>query len=84
MLLLTALLICGISGFLYISSHPRAMKGANTDNTVSPGALQFKVTKEDLVNSVEVKGKSSYEKETRVYAPLAAKLKRGRSRTVLK
>lgn len=74
-LLITAVLICGISGFLYISSHPSAMKRANTETSNAPAALQFKVTKEDLVNSVEVKGKSSYEKETRVYAPFGGEIK---------
>ncbi|MBP1963481.1 efflux RND transporter periplasmic adaptor subunit [Paenibacillus aceris] len=74
-LLLTAIIVCGISSFLYISSHPQAMKGTKTDTASAPSALQFKVTKEDLVNSVEVKGKSSYEKETRVYAPFGGEIK---------
>lgn len=75
MLILTAVIVCGISSFLYISSHPNQMNTKNADAGSAFNALQFKVTKEDLVNNIEVKGKSSYEKETRVYAPFSGEIK---------
>ncbi|KRE48243.1 efflux RND transporter periplasmic adaptor subunit [Paenibacillus sp. Soil724D2] len=75
MLILTAVIVCGISSILYISSHPNQMNPKNADAGAAFNALQFKVTKEDLVNSIEVKGKSSYEKETRVYAPFTGEIK---------
>ncbi|OPH57264.1 efflux transporter periplasmic adaptor subunit [Paenibacillus ferrarius] len=73
-LILTAVIICGISSFLYVSSHPKS-KNANQADSASAKALQFKITKEDLVNSIEVKGKSSYAKETRIYAPFNGEIK---------
>ena len=51
MLVLTAVIVCGISSFLYISSHPNQMNTKNADAGAAFNALQFKVTKEDLVNS---------------------------------
>ncbi|MDD9265706.1 efflux RND transporter periplasmic adaptor subunit [Paenibacillus sp. GCM10023248] len=74
-LLATGIAVCGISTFLYIASHPKAPNRADADAAAAMNALQFKVTKEDLTNNVEVKGKSSYEKETRVYAPFGGEIK---------
>lgn len=73
-LLLSGIVVCGISSFLYIASHPKPANQTNVD-TAAMNALQFKVVKEDLTNNVEVKGKSSYEKETRVYAPFGGEIK---------
>ncbi|GGI45480.1 hemolysin D [Paenibacillus marchantiophytorum] len=74
-LLLSAIIVCGISSFLYVSSHPKQKSAKDMDAASIMNVLQFKVTKEDLINSIEVKGKSSYEKETRVYAPFTGEVK---------
>lgn len=75
MFILTAVIVCGISSFLYISSHPGPKNNNGSGAASAMIVLQFKVIKEDLVNSIEVKGKSSYEKETRVYAPFTGEIK---------
>ncbi|MBD0381143.1 efflux RND transporter periplasmic adaptor subunit [Paenibacillus sedimenti] len=72
-LIVTAVVVCGISSFLYISSHPKQPRSQATN--AATNALQFKVTQEDLVSSIEVKGKSSYQKETRIYAPFTGEIK---------
>lgn len=60
-----------VSGFLYMSSHP----GKQPSTNAGPSSiLKFKATKEDLSSSVEVKGKSSYVKESIIYAPFSAKV----------
>ncbi|TXK86062.1 efflux RND transporter periplasmic adaptor subunit [Paenibacillus sp. N3.4] len=69
-----AVAVCGISTLLYISSHPKPAHNPN-DSAAALKVLQFKVTKEDLVNNIEVKGKSSYQKETRIYAPFSGEIK---------
>lgn len=38
-------------------------------------AITFSVTRETLVNSIEVKGKSGYEQETFVHAPFGAEVR---------
>lgn len=64
-----AVVLFAISSLLYAQSHP----GAPKTNTAGTGnALTFKAVREDLANTVEVKGKSSYVKETIVYAPFTA------------
>ncbi|MEW9698494.1 efflux RND transporter periplasmic adaptor subunit [Paenibacillus sp. SI8] len=68
-LITAAVVVCGLSSVLYIYSHPKQARNPNANGAAASSALQFKATKEDLVNSVEVKGKSSYQKETRIYAP---------------
>lgn len=65
-------LFIAVSGFLYIQSHPR--KPAANMGSIPSNTLKFKAVKEDLSSSVEVKGKSSYVKETIVYAPFSAKV----------
>ncbi|RKN84974.1 efflux RND transporter periplasmic adaptor subunit [Paenibacillus ginsengarvi] len=64
-----AVLLFAISSLLYVQSHPGAPK---TPAAPAGSALSFKVAKENLANTVEVKGKSSYVKETIVYAPFSA------------
>ncbi|GAA4862688.1 efflux RND transporter periplasmic adaptor subunit [Paenibacillus vulneris] len=69
---IAGILVIGISGTLYIQSHKAPPQPA-AGTAVS--ALSFKVTREDLTNSVEVKGKTSYQKETYVNAPFSADVK---------
>ncbi|MFC5451739.1 efflux RND transporter periplasmic adaptor subunit [Paenibacillus aestuarii] len=71
----TAVVICGISTLLYITSHPRQPRSGEAAGTAAGSLLQFKVTQEDVVNTIEVKGKSSYQKETRIYAPFTGEIK---------
>ncbi|UJF31619.1 efflux RND transporter periplasmic adaptor subunit [Paenibacillus hexagrammi] len=73
--LISAVVLCGISSALYIFSHPKGIHEQSPDQAGNPSQLEFKVTKEDLVSSVEVNGKSSYEKETRIYAPFTGEIK---------
>ncbi|NHN31275.1 efflux RND transporter periplasmic adaptor subunit [Paenibacillus agricola] len=67
---ITLLLVIGITGTLYLLSHPPKQDQQNGARGLS--AITFKVTREDLVNTVEVKGKSSYQKETYINAPFSA------------
>jgi RND family efflux transporter MFP subunit len=70
-----ALIIGGLSLFLYIKSHPSA--GQKPNMALNAGSvLRFKVTRENLSNTVEIKGKSSYQKETYINAPFSADVKR--------
>ncbi|MBP1989274.1 efflux RND transporter periplasmic adaptor subunit [Paenibacillus eucommiae] len=71
-LILAAVIVIGISSTLYIMSHN--VSSGNNQANLEPAMtmLEFKVTKEDLVSTLEVKGKSSYQKETRIYAPFNA------------
>lgn len=65
------IIISGISFGLYKLANPSKPEQP-MDNA---SAITFPVTKETLVNRIEVKGKSSYEKETIVYAPFGAEVK---------
>lgn len=65
------ILLFAISSLLYVQSHPGAPKPQASPNGSS---LTFKTEKQDLSNTVEVKGKSSYVKETIVYAPFSAEI----------
>lgn len=65
-------LFLAISAFLYMQSHPKTP--TQTMGAVPGNTIQFQVTQEDMSNRVEVKGKSSYVKETIVYAPFSAKV----------
>ncbi|MFS0837586.1 efflux RND transporter periplasmic adaptor subunit [Paenibacillus sp. 1P03SA] len=64
-----AVVVIGISVFLYIKSHPQT--GPDPADMAMNNPLSFKVTREELIGSIEVKGKSSYEKETWVHAPFS-------------
>lgn len=67
--ILIAAVLFAVSSLLYVQSHPGApspAQGASLTN-----ALKFKAAKEDLSNTVEVRGKSSYLNETLVYAPFS-------------
>lgn len=65
------LVLAGISYGLYSFGNPPTQ-----ENTMgSDDAITFPVTKETLVNSIEVKGKSSYEQETFVNAPFSAEVR---------
>ncbi|UHA72644.1 efflux RND transporter periplasmic adaptor subunit [Paenibacillus sp. 481] len=65
------LVVVGFSYGLYNFSNP-AQTGVVTDDT---GTMKFQVTKEALVQTIEVKGKSSYENETFIYSPFGAEVK---------
>lgn len=65
------ILLFAISSLLYVQSHPGTRKPVASP---AGSALKFKAEKQDLSNTVEVKGKSSYVKETIVYAPFSAEI----------
>lgn len=67
-----AAVLFAVSSLLYLQSQPRAPKQAANPTA---NALTFKVAKEDLANTIEVKGKSAYVKETTVYAPFSSDVK---------
>ncbi|CAG7625280.1 Putative efflux system component YknX [Paenibacillus solanacearum] len=68
-----AIVVLGITGLLYWQSQPSKQTSSSMNNPAN--ALQFKVTREDLTNTVEVKGKSSYQKQTYINAPFSADIK---------
>ncbi|WP_426452323.1 efflux RND transporter periplasmic adaptor subunit [Paenibacillus sp. S-38] len=67
-----AVLALGVTALLYSLSHPSG------DRQAAPAAVPaiiFPVTREDIISTVEVKGKSSYQQETYVNAPFGAEVK---------
>jgi membrane fusion protein, macrolide-specific efflux system len=68
---LLAVVVLGISSALYIFSHPSAPSDGSAMLQANLGSLQFEAAREDLTNSIEIRGKSSYAQETAVYAPFA-------------
>ncbi|MBH5320212.1 efflux RND transporter periplasmic adaptor subunit [Paenibacillus sp. GSMTC-2017] len=66
------IVLAGISFFLYNMANPNRLPAP----VVNEGAITFDVTKETIVSSVEVKGKSNYELEQLVYAPYGAKVEK--------
>ncbi|MCD1259045.1 efflux RND transporter periplasmic adaptor subunit [Paenibacillus athensensis] len=74
-LVAAAVVVCAISSGLYVMGHQGKKPVDTALATGAAAALQFPVTKEDLVSTVEVKGKSSYQKETRVYAPFGGEIR---------
>jgi len=75
-LVAAAVVVCAISSGLYIMGHQGHKAGDPALAGAAPTTLQFPVTQEDLVSTVEVKGKSSYQKETRVYAPFGGEIRK--------
>ncbi|UUZ80009.1 efflux RND transporter periplasmic adaptor subunit [Paenibacillus sp. P26] len=71
---LTAVIVLGITATLYLQSRPAGDRNPQAGGSPS-GALTFKVVREDLTGTVEVKGKSSYRQETYVNAPFSADVK---------
>ncbi len=72
-LLVIVIVVIAVTAVLYIQSHPKEQ--AMQRPTDQAGAsLKFKATRENIVSTIDVKGKSSYEKETWVYAPFGAKV----------
>ena len=67
------LIILGISYGLYRFSTPPA---SDPSAMLEQDLISFPVTQETLLNTIEVKGKSSYERETIVYAPFTGKVKK--------
>ncbi|MFE5319073.1 efflux RND transporter periplasmic adaptor subunit [Paenibacillus sp. NPDC056579] len=65
--------VIGITAFLYLQSHSKPAPQQQINQGMS--ALSFKVTREDLISSVEVKGKTSYQNETYINAPFSADVK---------
>lgn len=68
--LILGLLLIGISVFLYTQSQPK--RSSAPPSSLAANTLKFEVTREDLSTSLEIKGKSSYTKETFIYAPFSA------------
>lgn len=68
-----ALIVCAITTVLYVQSRPT--RSVPKDAGVAGSAITFPVTRDDLSNTLEVKGKSSYVKETMIYAPFTADVK---------
>lgn len=65
------ILVVGVSIFLYLGSRPKSID--NNISTVVP-QIQFSVEREDLSQTVEVKGKSDYATETHIYPPFAGEV----------
>jgi len=61
-----------ITVFLYIQSHP----GADKPSSFNPmmNEIKMQATQENITKTIEVKGKSSYVKETVIYAPFSAEV----------
>jgi membrane fusion protein, macrolide-specific efflux system len=68
---LLAASVLGISAALYIFSHPADPREASSMMQANLGTLQFEASREDLTNTIEIRGKSSYAQETAIYAPFA-------------
>ncbi|KQO18549.1 efflux RND transporter periplasmic adaptor subunit [Paenibacillus sp. Leaf72] len=68
--IIIGIVLIGISVVLYSMSKPPEMVDMSGDSQ----AITFQVTKETLVNTIQVKGKSLYEQETSVYAPFSSKV----------
>ncbi|GKU76118.1 efflux RND transporter periplasmic adaptor subunit [Paenibacillus sp. L3-i20] len=62
--------LAGVSFLLYNMANPSNQPAP----TMTEASLTFDVTKETIVSSVEVKGKSIYEHEQLVYAPYGAEV----------
>lgn len=67
------LAVIAITVFLYTQSHPR--QGPMAGSGLEGDEIRFQATVEPLAHTVEIKGKSSYVKETIVYAPFSAEVK---------
>ncbi|MDQ1909807.1 efflux RND transporter periplasmic adaptor subunit [Paenibacillus sp. GD4] len=70
---LAVITVVGVTATLYIQSHPSSPPPQSSLQTAN--ALRFQAEREDIVSTVEVKGKSSYQKETYVNAPFTADVK---------
>ncbi|WHX49631.1 efflux RND transporter periplasmic adaptor subunit [Paenibacillus woosongensis] len=68
--IMIAIILAGISYLLYSMSKPAQV----ADPGMESQAITFQVTKETLVHTIRVKGKSLYEQETPVYAPFSSKV----------
>jgi RND family efflux transporter MFP subunit len=68
--IIIGVILIGISAALYTASRPAAV----VDPGAGSQAITFQVTREALINKVEIKGKSLYEQETLVYAPFGSKV----------
>jgi len=68
--IIIAIIFAGISFVLYSISKP----AQNADPVMESQAITFQATKETLVHTIRVKGKSLYEQETPVYAPFSSKV----------
>ncbi|AZK45085.1 efflux RND transporter periplasmic adaptor subunit [Paenibacillus lentus] len=68
--IIIAIILAGISYLLYSMSKPAQVADPGMDSQ----AITFQVTKETLVHTIRVKGKSLYEQETSVYAPFSSKV----------
>ncbi len=69
-LMVLAIAAISLTVFLYLASKPPS--GGSEQFNDYANEIQFEVTKENITQSVEVKGKSSYVNQTAVYAPFSA------------
>lgn len=67
-------IIAAISLFLFLQSKPPTAQEQQNRSTLL-GTLNFPVEREDISNTVEVKGKTSYSEETWIYAPFSSTVK---------
>lgn len=77
------IIILGIIGTAGYFGYTKFFKADETAD-LPPEPMQvisFPVTEETLTSSVQIKGRSQYQKETLVYAPLPPRLRPGRWRT---
>lgn len=68
--IIIAIILAGISLTLYSLSKPKHI----AEPSIESQAITFEVTRETLIHTVQVKGKSLYEQETAVYAPFSSKV----------
>lgn len=68
--MIIGVVLVGISCVLYLASKPAGQPDPNARSN----AITMEVTKETLINTVEVKGKSLYEQETLIYAPFGSRV----------
>lgn len=68
--IIIAIILAGISYLLYSMSKPAQV----ADPGMESQAITFQATKETLVHTIRVKGKSLYEQETPIYAPFSSKV----------
>lgn len=67
------IILAGITFALYQFNKPKSTASSNSD---ANSAITFQISKETLIHNIEVKGKSTYENETIVYAPFTGKVQK--------
>jgi macrolide-specific efflux system membrane fusion protein len=73
-LIFIVIAVAAFSLFLFLQSKPSNDPGLTNGSSALP-TLSFPVEREDIANTVEIKGKSTYAEETWVYAPFNSTVK---------